>query len=124
MPESIVIPLDSPVVVPARTEKVFDSLWISQLLIRTLAPTDVSGGGLVVIEYLPMSSETFETLNQVQSISTDKLMQAAAEVPEVAQAMGAILLAINPLKEWINTTMNPVVEEPTTTTTTEEPELL
>jgi hypothetical protein len=28
-------------------------------------------------------------------------MQAVSEVPEVAQAMGAILLAIQPLKNWI-----------------------
>jgi hypothetical protein len=112
MPESIIIPLETPVTIPAATEKSFDSLWISQIVIRTLSPTDQSGGGLVVIEYLPMSSETFETLPQVQTISSDKLMQAVAEVPEVAQAMGAILLAVNPLKQWISDQMSPPVPEP------------
>jgi hypothetical protein len=122
MSESIIIPLDSPVVVPARDEKTFDSLWISQLVIRTLPPTDQTGGGLVVIDYVPMSSQTFEILEQTNVISTDMLMQAVSQVPEVAQAMGAILLAINPLKEWIQEVQNPTVEE-TTTTTTEEPPL-
>jgi hypothetical protein len=122
MSESIIIPLDSPVVVPARDEKTFDSLWISQLMIRTLPPTDQTGGGLVTIEYVPMSSQTFEILEQTNVISTDMLMQAVSQVPEVAQAMGAILLAINPLKEWIQEIQNPTVEE-TTTTTTEEPPL-
>jgi hypothetical protein len=101
MSESIIIPLDNPVVVPARDEKTFDSLWITQLLIRTLPPTDLTGGGLVEIEYAPMSSQTFEILDQIQSISTDQLMRATQEVPEVAQAMGAVLLAIDPLKQWL-----------------------
>lgn len=112
MPETIIIPLENPVVVAATSEKEFDSLWISQIVIRTLPPTDQSGGGLVHIEYLPMSSETFETLPQVQTISTDKLMQAVAEVPEVAQAMGAILLAVNPLQQWIAEQNAPPVPEP------------
>ena len=116
MSEPIIVPLENPIVVPASSQKEFDSLWISQLVIRTLAPTDQSGGGLVQIEYLPMSSETFETYPQMQSISTDQLMRAVSEVPEVAQAMGAILLAVVPLREWINEQMNPVVE-----TTTPEP---
>lgn len=112
MPESIIIPLDTPVVVPASSQKEFDSLWITQLLIRTLGPTDQSGGGLVQIEYVPMSSSTYETYPQVQAISTDLLMRAVAEVPEVAQAMGAILLAINPLKQWVDAINNPPAPSP------------
>lgn len=112
MPESIIIPLDNPVVVPATTQKQFDALWISQIVIRTLSPTDQSGGGLVHIEYLPMSSETFETLPQTQVISTDKLMLAASQVPEVAQAMGAILLSIDPLRQWIAAQNAPPAPEP------------
>lgn len=112
MSESIIVPLDNPVVVPATTQKEFDALWISQIVIRTLPPTDQSGGGLVHIEYVPMSSQTFEILPQVQTISTDKLMQAAAEIPEVTQAMGAILLSIDPLRQWIAAQNNPPAPEP------------
>jgi len=101
MPESIVINLDTPVVVDPVPQKEFDAMWITQIMIRTLGPTETEGG-TALIEYIPMSSSTFEILNQpATSISTDKLMKAVAEVPEVAQAMGAILLAINPLKTWI-----------------------
>jgi hypothetical protein len=76
-------------------------MWITQVLVRTLLPTDQSGGGLVSVEYVPMDAATGEVLPQPAAISSDKLMQAVNEVPEVAQAMGAILLAIQPLKAWI-----------------------
>ena len=101
MPEPIVIPLDQPVVIPPVAEKQFDAMWITQVLVRTLLPTDQSGGGLVSIEYVPMNAQTGEILPEPASISSDRLMQAVAEVPEVAQAMGAILLAIQPLKAWL-----------------------
>lgn len=101
MPEPIVIPLDEPVVVPPSPSKQFDAMWVTQVLVRTLLPTDQTGGGLASIEYVPMHAQTGEVLPDVRSISTDQLMKAVAEVPEVAQAMGAILLAIVPLKNWI-----------------------
>ncbi len=101
MPETIVIPLDQPVQIPSSPAKQFEAMWITQVLVRTLLPTDQTGGGLASIEYVPMNAQTGEVLPDVRSISTDKLMEAVAEVPEVAQAMGAILLAITPLKNWI-----------------------
>jgi hypothetical protein len=101
MPETIVIPLDQPVQIPSSPARQFEALWVTQVLVRTLLPTDQSGGGLVTIEYVPMNATTGEILPQPASISSDKLMQAVSEVPEVAQAMGAILLAIQPLKAWI-----------------------
>jgi hypothetical protein len=106
MPEPIIIPLDTPVVVPPSDEKHFDAMWITQVLVRTLLPTDQTEGGLVQIEYVPMNALTGETLPLVSQISTDQLMRAVQEVPEVAQAMGAILLAITPLKEWIDSQLN------------------
>jgi hypothetical protein len=101
MPESIVIPLDAPIQIPSSPAKQFEAMWITQVLVRTLLPTDQSGGGLVAIEFVPMNAQTGEILPEPQSISSDRLMQAVAEVPEVAQAMGAILLAIQPLKAWL-----------------------
>lgn len=95
-----IIPLEQPVEIPPTEPKVFDAIWISQLSIRTLPPTDQTGGGLVEIEYLPMNSQTFETFGQPQSIRSDKLMTAVFSVPEVAQALGAILLAFEPLKQF------------------------
>lgn len=112
MPEPIVIPLDQPVVVPPSDERQFDAMWLTQVLVRTLSPTDQTGGGLVQIEYVPMNSSTGETLPVVSQISTDQLMRAVSEVPEVAQAMGAILLAVTPLKAWIDVQNNPVVPDP------------
>ena len=101
MPEPIVIPLDTAIVVPASESKQFDAMWLTSVMVRTLPPTDTSGGGSVQIDYVPMNSTTGEVLPEAAAITTDRLMQAVAEVPEVAQAMGAILLAIQPLKNWI-----------------------
>ena len=111
MPESIIIPLDTPVVVPPSDEKQFDAMWITQVLVRTLLPTDQTGGGLVQIEYVPMNALTGETLPLVSQISTDQLMRSVSEVPEVAQAMAAILLAVTPLKAWIEAQNNPITPE-------------
>jgi hypothetical protein len=101
MPDPIVIPLDQPVQIPSSPAKQFEAMWITQVLVRTLLPTDQSGGGLVSIEYVPMNATTGEVLPQPTAISSDRLMQAVSEVPEVAQAMGAILLAIQPFRNWI-----------------------
>jgi hypothetical protein len=98
---AIIIPLEQAVTVPATQEKTYDAIWISSLMIRTHPPTDQTGAGLLDLEILPMNSTTFETHREIQSIRTTELMLAVSQVPEVATAMGAILLAITPLKAWI-----------------------
>lgn len=110
MPDPIIIPLDQPIVIEPTPAKEFGAMWITQVLVRTLLPTDQTGGGLVQIEYVPMNAQTGEILPEPQAISCDKLIQAVAEVPEVAQAMGAILLAIGPLKAWLASQQQPPQE--------------
>lgn len=96
-----VIRFPDPVVLPATEERIFDAIWISELIVRTLPPTDSEGGGVLKIGYQPMNSSTLDTLPEVISITTDKLMLAVSQVPEVAAAMVAILNAVQPLKVWV-----------------------
>jgi hypothetical protein len=97
-----IVPLDTPVVIPPVPEKVYDAVWVRELLIRTLDPTAQVPGGTCIIKIEPMSSTTFEVLPDAAfEISTEELMLAAATVPEVAAAIDAILAAVPALKTWI-----------------------
>lgn len=93
------LPLPNQVVIPSTQEKVYDTAWIYNLNVH--APSN--NAGRITIEVLPYNQQTQEIApgNYVQTIHTDKLFQAVAEVPEVQQAFGAILNAIEPLRVWI-----------------------
>lgn len=59
--------------------------------------------GSVAISLLP-----FDPTNQLigdgkllETVQTDQLWQAAAEVPEVAAAMQAVINCVGPLRAWI-----------------------
>ncbi len=99
---------ETPVVIPPIEEKTFPDLWIYS--INIIAPTIDSGR--VQIELLPYNYDNKEIFpGNHQVISTDDLWAAANEVPEIAQAMGAIFMAIEPLRTWIDS-KNKVSEEP------------
>ena len=89
----------NPIEIPATEAKEFPHVWLSNIIIH--APSTTSGR--ITIECLPYNGNTkeIEEGKFMQSISTDNLWKALAEVPEVAQAMGAIFTALQPLKEWI-----------------------
>ena len=98
---------ETPVIIPPVEEKTFPDLWIYS--INIIAPTTTSGR--VQIDLLPYSSDRQEIYpGNHQILSTDDLWSAINEVPEVAQAMGAIFLAIDPLKQWLKNRENPIIE--------------
>lgn len=78
--------------------KEFPHLWLYNILVH--APSVTTGS--ITIETLPYNSETQEigSGSNMVSIQTDDLWKAVNEVPEVAQAMGAIFNAVEVLREW------------------------
>ncbi len=93
-----VIQADDPVVEPAVASKTYDALWLRT--VQVVSPQ--YGVGSVYIEAVPMISGTGEVHHSESiEIRTDQLWAAAATIPEVAQAMGAILAAFGPLKTWL-----------------------
>ena len=95
------IPRNEPYVTPPEPEKTYDSIWLSNINIKT---TQTEGN--LSIKCLPYDSNTQE-LNMgleggVEYIHITDLWKAIDEVPEVKDAMDAITAAIVPLREWIN----------------------
>lgn len=86
-------------IVEAVPAKEFPHLWISSIHIGAPSVTK----GRINIETLPYNSKTQELGlgKDMVSISTDDLWKAVNDVPEVATAMGAIFLAIEPLRTWV-----------------------
>jgi hypothetical protein len=89
----------NPVTTEPVASKDFPHLWLYN--IRVHAPSVTTGS--ITIETLPYNSETQEigSGSNMVAIQTDDLWNAVNEVPEAAQAMGAIFMAIEPLRAWI-----------------------
>jgi len=110
------IPRDEPFVVPASPEQTFDSVWLRSINIfvpntSEAAPSD----GSLNIEMLPYDGENqkvlvtadnegVEYLNVPNRVNGRKsFWQCVDEVPEVKDAMDAIIAAIPALRTWANT---------------------
>ena len=128
MPDEILgdpIPRDTPYVVPARPEETFDSIWLRNINI-SVPDTAASGTtqGNIHIECLPYDAdaehiyttadnEGVEYLNVPNRINGRKsFWECVNEVPEVADAMDAIIAAIPALRTWINTPPPPPPDPP------------
>jgi|TARA_R110000744_G_scaffold168001_6_gene285590 hypothetical protein len=119
MPDEILgdpIPRDEPFVVPARPEEIFDSIWLRNINISVPATAESgSTEGNIHIECLPYDeaaeniyttadNEGVEYLNVPNRVNGRKsFWQCVDEVPEVKDAMDAIVAAIPALRTWINT---------------------
>ena len=110
------IPRDEPFVVPASPEQTFDSVWLRSINIfvpntSEAAPSD----GSLNIEMLPYDgsdekvlvtadNEGVEYINVPSRVNGRKpFWQCVNEVPEVKDAMDAIIAAIPALRTWANT---------------------
>ena len=110
------IPRDEPFVVPASPEQTFDSVWLRSINIfapntSEAAPSD----GSLNIEMLPYYgdnkkvlitayNEGVEYINVPNRVNGRKpFWQCVNEVPEVKDAMDAIIAAIPALRTWANT---------------------
>lgn len=91
------VPLNSPLVIPARAEKVATLRWIKSIAITCPNP---QSEGRICVEFVPMteSGELIEKNDAGESligvIQTDSLFADLVNVPELQTAMAAILAAI------------------------------
>lgn len=81
----------NPIETPAVEAKTFDQLYLKRFNVMSRTPTESSAQAVLV----PLNSATGETdeANAVR-IHLDNIQEIAATVPEVAQAMGALFIAV------------------------------
>lgn len=83
----------------AITTKTFDAMWLTSLVVLTPIPGQE---GRIAIEWQPMAIDG-ELYPQINRIECDSLFSAVQEVPALAKAFGAIMKAVLPLKEFVET---------------------
>jgi|TARA_R110002012_G_scaffold263276_1_gene445988 hypothetical protein len=110
------IPRDEPFVVPASPKETFDSIWLRNINISVPA-TAQSGSteGNIHIECLPYDPDDEKIYTTPDNAGVEYLnvpnrtngrknfWECVNEVPEVKDAMDAIIAAIPALRTWINT---------------------
>ncbi len=78
-------------------------MWISSILIRTPSPQQE---GSVALEYFPMTADQEviardpDNESLMKTLTTETLFSDIQQVPELAQAFGAILAAVKPLEAF------------------------
>ena len=110
------IPRDAPFVVPASPEQTFDSVWLRSINIFAPNTSEAAPSeGSLNIEMIPYDGENqkvfvnadnegVEYLNVPNRVNGRKTFwQCVDEVPEVKDAMDAIIAAIPALRTWANT---------------------
>lgn len=90
------VPLTPAITVPATPEKVFDEKFYTLLELR---PTPTAAPA--TFQWCPKSSATGEIDVTTPRTFTCDLWAAAAEVPEAAQALGAVLAAFPKIEVWL-----------------------
>jgi hypothetical protein len=110
------IPRDEPFVVPASPKETYDSVWLRS--INIFAPNTAEASpteGNINIECLPYDAENQKVLVTADNEGVEHInvpnrvngrkpfWQCVDEVPEVKDAMDAIIAAIPALREWANT---------------------
>lgn len=88
-----------PLVIEAKPQKSFPHEWIKYF---SVIASSVDTGS-ASFEILPYNSDTKEIGEDQykELILVDDLFACVAEVPEAAQAYGAILAAIGPVRAWV-----------------------
>lgn len=103
------IPNPNPKTVPASNEKTFNSLWVLNMRVR--APNGIEGS--IVFDTCPYDEVSGEMLDNETKRTFVNLWEAVAEVPEAAQAMGAVFASVPAILAWQEAKNNPPQEEPT-----------
>jgi hypothetical protein len=85
----------SPVIVPSSEEVVFDSLWISRVIIDT---PNAKSDGRAIIEVLPYNADKKEVLNQPRHFRIENLWHKIEETPEFSEAMAKIIQVVQVLE--------------------------
>lgn len=90
------IKLNEPVVVPAKSEKTFDGLFVTDLIVNC----DQQKGNLF-LTYCPYNTSTGELLlESKQNIAINDFWNCITHVPQAALALNHVLSSVLPLKEW------------------------
>ena len=110
------IPRDEPFVVPASPKETFDSIWLRNINISVPAPAQSgSPEGNLHLECLPYAPDDEKIYTTPDNAGVEYLnvpnrtngrknfWECVNEVPEVKDAMDAIIAAIPALRTWINT---------------------
>ena len=110
------IPRDEPFVVPASPEETFDSIWLRNINISVPATAQSgSNEGNIHIECLPYSADDEKIYKNADNVGVEYInvpnrtngrnsfWTCVNELPEVKDAMDAIIASIPALREWINT---------------------
>ena len=100
--------LIDPIQREAVTAKTFDAMWLTSLVVLTPSPGQE---GRIAIEWQPMAidGELYPTTNRIEC---ESLFAAISQVPALAQAFGAIMQAVLPLKQFAETPPEPPIENP------------
>lgn len=88
-----------PLIIEPSPEKQFPHSWVYSFFVH--APSIENG--IAKFELLPYNSDTKELGEgkYMEFINVNDLFACVTEVPEAAQAYGAILAAIGPVRTWI-----------------------
>lgn len=81
----------NPIEQPAVEAKIFDQLYLKRFNVMSLTPSESSAQAVLV----PLNSTTGETDESAKiHVHLENVQEIAASVPEVAQAMGALFVAV------------------------------
>lgn len=94
------VEIEDPVVIPAVPEQIFDLVWIRRLILDLPGSTQPQDVSICKITVCPMNEEG-DLYPREDVIQTSRLLEAASEVPEVAEFLNSLALALPKLKAWI-----------------------
>tara|TARA_R110000868_G_scaffold269708_2_gene529118 strand:+ start:5960 stop:6412 length:453 start_codon:yes stop_codon:yes gene_type:complete len=92
------IPAKEVIVKPAVPEKRFSAYWVRNFQARATSPTE----GTYYLEVIPYNPETGELDHSAPKEFSGDLWELTKEVPEAAQAMGAVFVAVPAIEKWID----------------------
>lgn len=101
--------LTQPITMPVVSERTADKLWVLSMTVDAQHPEEAVKATFVVAPYCSSTNEVFK--NMQKTISVDDVFSACATNATLAQALGAIYLAVENLaKEQRLFGLNPDVE--------------
>jgi len=101
------IELTTPVVEPAKDEKIYNVAWYKNISILAKSPTE----GTIYFERVPATTSLEMHPTTIDTFRVYQLWECVAAVPEAAAAMQAVLTALPKIEEWLDAQNNPPPQE-------------
>lgn len=92
------VPINPPIIVPLVPERSFDQWFYTSFTVTDITPTS----GSLAFAKVPMNSVSGDTLASDAIGVRCNLWEAAANVPEAAAALQAVLNALPAIETWAN----------------------